>query len=42
MNDAKIEHVGEPVVVSGEVDSVIATNSSPEDRVEALTLKCVF
>ena len=42
MKDAKIEDVGEPLVVTGEVDSIIATNSSPEDIVEALRRVHVF
>src|SRR6267142_6264894 len=42
MNDANIEGVGEPLVVTGEVDSIIATNSSPEDIVEALRRVHVF
>jgi signal transduction histidine kinase len=36
MEDAKIENVGVPVTVSGEVNSIVATSSSPVDIVEAL------
>ncbi len=42
MEDAKIEGVGVPVPVSGAVESVRATNNSPEDRVEALRRVHVF
>ena len=42
MDDAKIEGVGVPVPVSGAVESVTATSSSPADRVEALRRVHVF
>jgi signal transduction histidine kinase len=42
MDDTKIEGVAVPVPVSGAVESVIATSSSPEDRVEALRRVHVF
>ncbi|HEY6119428.1 MAG TPA: ATP-binding protein [Pyrinomonadaceae bacterium] len=42
MGDTRIEGVGVPVPVSGAVESVIATSSSPEDRVEALRRVHVF
>jgi signal transduction histidine kinase len=42
MVDAKIEGVGVPVPVSGVVESVTATSSSPADRVEALRRVHVF
>ena len=42
MDDTRIEGVGVPVPVSGAVESVIATSSSPEDRVEALRRVHVF
>src|ERR1700730_10839187 len=42
MEDANIEGVGTPAVVTGEVDSVIAASSSPEDKVEALRRVHVF
>jgi len=42
MEDAKLEGVGVPVPVSGVVESVVATNNSPEDRVEALRRVHVF
>ncbi len=42
MEDAKIEGVGVPVLVSGAVESVRATSNSPEDKVEALRRVHVF
>src|SRR6266576_271698 len=42
MEEAKIEGVGVPVPVSGAIESVIATSTSPEDRVEALRRVHVF
>jgi signal transduction histidine kinase len=42
MSDTKIEGVGIPVPVSGAVESLVATSSSPADRVEALRLVHVF
>ncbi|HWN99493.1 MAG TPA: ATP-binding protein [Blastocatellia bacterium] len=42
MGDTKIEGVGVPMPVSGTVESVIAPNNSPEDRVEALRRVGVF
>jgi signal transduction histidine kinase len=42
MEDTKIEGVGVPVPVSGSVESVIATSTSPADRVEALRRVHVF
>ena len=42
MDDTKIEGVGVPVPVSGAVESVIATSTSPADRVEALRRVHVF
>ena len=42
MDDTKIEGVGVPVPVSGTVESVSATLTSPEDRVEALRRIGVF
>ena len=41
MVDAKIEGVGVPVPVSGVVESVTATSSSPADRVGIATRSCV-
>jgi signal transduction histidine kinase len=42
MSDPKIEGVGVPVPVSGTIGSIIATRTSPEDRVEALRRVHVF
>jgi signal transduction histidine kinase len=42
MEDAKIEGVGVPVLVSGAVESLRATSNSPEDKVEALRRVHVF
>ena len=42
MDDTKIEGVGVPVPVSGVIESITATTSSPEDRVEALRRVHVF
>jgi signal transduction histidine kinase len=42
MNDTTVEGVGVPVPVSGAVDEVSATGSSPEDKVEALRRVHVF
>jgi len=42
MDDTRIEGVGVPVPVSGEVESLSATRNSPEDRVEALRRVGVF
>ena len=42
MNDARVEGVGVPVPVSGAVEEVSTTGSSPEDKVEALRRVRVF
>jgi signal transduction histidine kinase len=42
MDDQNVEGVGVPVPVSGAVESISATRSSPEDRVAALRRVAVF
>jgi signal transduction histidine kinase len=42
MSDPKIEGVGVPVPVSGAIGSIVATSTSPEDKVEALRRVHVF
>lgn len=42
MGDQEVEGVGVPVPVSGVIESVSATSSSPEDKVEALRRVGVF